>query len=73
MFKASYKQRNTQKKMVIALSLIFLVVCDINVQFCLEYQVVTRTMTYMSRLHHQKSLFDMSIEELMEVTVISES
>ena len=42
-------------------------------QFCLEYKVVTHTVTYTSKLHHQKSLFDMSIEELMEVMVISES
>ncbi len=73
MFKTKYKQRNTQKEAVIALTLIFLVVCAINVQFCLEQQVVTHTITYMNRLGQQESLFDMSIEELMEVTVISRS
>ncbi len=73
MFKVMYKQRKTQREVVIALALIFLVVCAINVQFCMEQQVVTRTITYINRLDQQKSLFDMSIEELMEVTVVSRS
>ena len=73
MFMVKYKQRNIQKHIVIALALILLVVCVIDVQFYLEYQIVTNTVTGIKRLNQQVNLFDMSIEELMEVKVISKS
>jgi ATP/ADP translocase len=73
MFKAKYKQRNIQERMVIALALLCLVACSINVQLYLEHQVVVHTVTYTSKLNHQKNFFDMSVRELMEVMVTSRS
>jgi hypothetical protein len=73
MFKAKHKQRNIRKQIVIALALMLLGVCAINVRFYLKYKAATHTATYRSNLNLQKNLFNMSIEELMEVTIPSSS
>ena len=69
MFKAKHKQRNIPELIVIALALMLLVVCAINVRFYLKHKAAT----YRSNLNLQKNLFNMSIEELMEVTIPSSS
>lgn len=73
MFKAKHKQRNIRKQIVIALALMLLVVCAVNVRFYLKHKAATYTTTYRSKLNQQKNLFNMSIEELMEVTISSSS
>lgn len=69
-----FKQRNIKKRMVIALVVMFLGVCaiTINVQFYLEDQIASHVATYYKNRTWEppKNLFNMSIEELMEVTVI---
>jgi hypothetical protein len=73
MFKGKYKQRNIQERIVIALALLCLVACSVNVQLYLEHQVVVHTVTYTSKLNHQKNFFNMPINELMDVMVTSRS
>jgi len=72
-----FKQRNIKKKIAIALVLMFLGVCTItiNVQFYTENQIASHVTSYYKNRtwEPQKDLFSMSIEELMEVTVISQS
>ena len=69
MFKAKHKQRNIRKQIGIALALMLLVVCAVNVRFYLKQKVATQR----SKLNQQENLFNMSIEELMEVTISSAS
>jgi hypothetical protein len=71
MIKTRYKTRDIHEQIVLALVLMLLVVCSINVQFYLEQQITSNTVTYVNKLGQQKSLFDMSIEELMKVTITS--
>ena len=73
MFRMKYKQRSIQERMVIALALLCLVVCSVNVQLYLEHQVIVHTVTCTGKLSHQKNFFDMSIKELMQVTVAPRS
>jgi len=73
MFRAKNKKRNIHEQIVIALALVLVVVCTIKVQLCLEHHIVSNTVTGINKLNHQESLFDMSIEELMQVTVVSRS
>jgi len=72
MFNVKHKQRNIHKEIVIALVLVLFVVCTINVQFYIEHQIASHVTTYTSGLKTQENLFNMSIEELMEVTVIAQ-
>jgi hypothetical protein len=71
MFRIKYKQRNTQKRIVIVLALLCLIVCSIDVQLYLERQIVAHAVTCTSRLNQQGDFFDMSLNELMEVVVVS--
>ncbi len=77
MFRVKYKQRNIQKRIVIALALLCLVTCAVNVQFYLERQivvnVVTHTVSCASKLNQPVNYFNMSINELMDVVVVSQS
>jgi uncharacterized protein YpuA (DUF1002 family) len=77
MFMVKYKQRDIQKRIVIALALLCLVTCAVNVQFYMERQVavniVTHTATCASKLNQPVNYFDMSLAELMEVVVVSKS
>ena len=74
-FRIKCKQKNTQMRVVIALTLLCLVICTINVQLYLEYQIAVNiaspTITYADKLNHPVNYFDMSISELMEVVVVS--
>lgn len=67
-----YKQRDTQRRITIALALICLVVCSVDVQLYLERQVVVHTVTRPSELNRHGDYFNMSISELMNVVVIDE-
>ncbi|MFZ0034960.1 MAG: hypothetical protein WAK60_08255 [Sedimentisphaerales bacterium] len=69
MFKVKYKLRNIQKRIVIVLTLLCLVVCAVNVQLYLGHH----TAAYTIKLNHQENFFDMSIKELMQVTVAPRS
>ena len=73
MFRMKYKQRNTQRRVVITLALLFLMVCSIDVQLYLERQIVAHTVTCTSKLNQRENYFNMSINELMEVVVVSKS
>jgi hypothetical protein len=73
MFRIKYKQRNIQKRIVIALALLCLVVCAVNVQLYLERQISTHIVTCTNKLNQQGDFFDMSLNELMEVVVVSKS
>lgn len=68
-----FKKRNINKKIVLALVVMFFGVCAvaINVQFYLESQIASNVETYYKNRtwEPQKNLFNMSIEELMEVTI----
>ena len=60
---------------MIALFLLCLVVSTVNLQFYLESRVATKlashTVTCINKSARQKSYFDMSLDELMEVMVVS--
>jgi ATP/ADP translocase len=73
MFMVKCKQRDIQKRIVIALALLCLVVCAVNVQLYLEHQIVAHTVTCTSKLNQQGDFFDMSVNELMKVMVTSRS
>jgi hypothetical protein len=72
MFRVEYKQRNIPKRMVIALALICLVVCSVDVQLYFEHQVAVHTVTCTIKLNQRESYFHMSINELMKVVVVSQ-
>lgn len=65
-----YKQRDTQRRITIALALICLMVCSVDVQLYLERQVVAHTVTCPFGLNRQGNYFNMSISELMNVVVV---
>jgi hypothetical protein len=65
-----YKQRDTRRRVDIALALICLMVCSVDVQLYLERQVVVHTVTHIGELNRHRGYFDMSISELMNVVVI---
>lgn len=69
MFKSKIKQRNTRKQIGVVLALMLLVVCAVNVRFYLRHKAATQR----NSMNQQKNLFNMSIEELMEVTISSTS
>ncbi|MFZ0034959.1 MAG: hypothetical protein WAK60_08250 [Sedimentisphaerales bacterium] len=77
MFERKYRQRNIQERMVIAVALLCLVVCAVNVQLYLEHQIVVNivahTETCTGKLNQQKKFFNMPINELMDVAVTSRS
>ncbi len=56
--------------MVIALALICMMVCSIDVQLYLERKVVANTVTRPDQLNRQGNYFNMSIRELMNVVVV---
>lgn len=70
MLKIKYRQRDTQRRIIIALALICLMVCSVDVQLYLERQVVAHVVTYPNGLNHHKDYFNMSIGELMNVVVV---
>jgi hypothetical protein len=71
MLMIKYKQRNTQKRIVIALALLCLIACSVDVQLYLERQIVAHTVTCKNRFDQQENYFNMSLNELMEVVVVS--
>ena len=71
MFRIKYKQRNTQKRITIALALLCLVVCAVNVQLYFEHQISAHIVTCTNKLDQQENYFNMSISELMDVVVVS--
>jgi hypothetical protein len=77
MFRVKYNQRNIQRRIVIALALLCVVTCAVNVQFYLERQVavniVTRAAACANKLNQHRNYFNMSLTELMEVVVVSQS
>lgn len=75
MFKIKFNQKNAQKRMVIVMTLLCLMTCAVNVQFYLEYQVAVNIVAHktacLSELNRNKNYFDMPINELMDVAVVS--
>ncbi len=75
MFKMKFNQKDIQKRMVIVLALLCLMICSVNVQFYLEYQVAVNIAAHktscLSELNRNKNYFDMPINELMDITVVS--
>jgi len=76
MFRAKYNRRKVQRWLVVALALSCLVAFAVNLYFYLESGVVTNlvndTATCANTLEQPKSYFDMSLNELMEVVVVSQ-
>jgi hypothetical protein len=70
MLKMKYRQRDTQRRIVIALALICLMVCSVDVQLYMERQVVAPVVTYPNWLDHHRDYFNMSVGELMNVVVV---
>jgi hypothetical protein len=73
MFMVKYKQRDIQKRITIALVLICLAVCTVDVQLYFEHQILAHIVTCTNRLNQQENYFHMSINELMKVVVVSKS
>ena len=77
MFRIRCYHRKVQRWIVIALVLLCFVFSAVNLQFYLESRVVTKlvnqTLTYVNKSDQQKSYFDMSLNELMEVVVVSQA
>jgi hypothetical protein len=72
MFMVKYKQRDIQKRITIALVLICLAVCTVDVQLYFEHQILAHIVTCTNRLNQQENYFHMSINELMKVVVVSQ-
>ncbi len=71
MVKEKCNQGNIQRRIVIVLILLSLIMCVINLQFLLERNVVVSIVTRTNKANQQKNLFKMPIKDLMEVTVAS--
>jgi hypothetical protein len=58
------------------MALLCLIICTVNVQFYLERQVainiVTHRSAYSNKLNQQQNYFNMPLNELMDVVVISQ-
>lgn len=71
MLKEKCKQRNIQRRIVIVLIILSLIMCAVNLQFLIEHSVVVSIVTRTNKENQQKNLFKMPIKDLMEVTVTS--
>jgi hypothetical protein len=76
MFRVKYRQRNIQKRIVVTLALLCLMACAVDMQLYLEHQIAVNIVTHTISCHmpnQHESYFNMSIYELMDVVVISQS
>jgi hypothetical protein len=77
MFRVRERRENILRVMVVALILLCLAACAVNMQLYLEHRVavniVTRAIAYTNRPNRSVNYFDMSLSELMEVIVASKS
>lgn len=73
MFKIKYNQGNVQKRITVALVLICLMVCTVDVQLYFEQRILANVVTCKNKFDRQKDYFDMSLSELMDVVVVSQS
>ena len=57
MFREKIRQRHVQRRILIALILLCLVVLTINLHFCLERNVVARIVDNTNKMQREKNLF----------------
>ena len=57
MLREKLRQRSTQRRIFIALILLLLMICAVNVQFFLESNVVSRIVANTNKMQRQKNLF----------------
>ncbi len=70
MLRVRYNQRNVQKRIVVALALLCLMTCAVDVQLYLEHQI-TVSIAACHRPDQHEDYFNMSLNELMNVVVVS--
>jgi hypothetical protein len=75
MFRIKFKRRNFQKRIAVALALFCLLACAVDIQLYLEHQIAVNIVHHSISCHMPhwpENYFDMSINELMDVVVISQ-
>jgi hypothetical protein len=72
-FGIKYKQRSIQKRITIALALIAVVVCTVDVQLYCEQRILANVATCTNKFDQHENYFNMSLNELMKVVVVSKS
>jgi len=72
-FGIKYSQVNIKRQITVVLALIAVMVCTVDVQLYFEHQILAHTVTCTIKLNQQGDYFNMSINELMKVVVVSKS
>jgi hypothetical protein len=75
MFRIKCSQRNIQKRIVIVMALLCLMICTVDMQLYLEHQITVNIVAHIAtyhRLNQQENYFNMPLSELMDVVVISQ-
>jgi hypothetical protein len=76
MVRIKCSRRNIQIRIVIVMVLLCLIICTVNVQFYLERQVAVNIVTHRSacsnKMNQQQNYFNMPLNELLDVVVISQ-
>lgn len=73
MFRIKYNQVHIKRRITIALALIALIVCTVDVQLFFEQRILARVATCTNKFERRVNYFDMSLNELMNVVVVSQS
>ena len=73
MLRVKYNQGNIQKRVTVALVLICLMVCAVDVQLYFEQRILANVATCKNKFDRRGSYFDMPLSELMNIVVISQS
>jgi hypothetical protein len=72
MFEVRYNQVNIKRRITVALALIVIMACTVDVQLYREQRILVHKVTCTIKLKQHENYFDMSLKELMNVVVVSE-
>jgi hypothetical protein len=73
MLRIKYNQAHIKRRITVALALICLIVCTVDVQLYFEQRILANVATCTNKFDRQKNYFDMSLSELMNVVLVSQS
>jgi hypothetical protein len=71
MFGIKHNQGNIKRRITVALALMVVMMCTTDVQLYCEQRILAHTVTCTIKLNQHENYFDMSLQELMNVVVVS--
>lgn len=72
MLRIKYNQAHIKRRITVALVLIAVMVCTIDVQLYFEQRILANVATCTNKFDRWENYFDMSLNELMDVVVVSQ-